>query len=417
MQPSIEHTGHFPDGVFASMPTDRVAIDQAKLDIREKTRSASLQWQGQFSPQLIDAILDHYPRAKRIADPFVGSGTLLHEVSRRGLHGIGVEVNPAAHLLSRFYELVSTHSDARRKLLTQISGLLDGVQAPYSASHTQNPHTDWHNNLVQVWQSAERGTGKEIFLGTLLVLLDAGNGLEAKKRLPKVFKQLSSLLEELPIQAQNTISAVLGDARSLGSVASNIDLVVTSPPYINVYNYHQKYRRSVEAMGWKPLKSARSEIGSNRKHRGNRVLTVIQYCLDMADVLLETRRVLKPKGTAVFVVGRESRVRKTPFYNGEIIAEIAVRACALSLELKQERVFRNRFGQDIYEDILHFRRRTGERVASRAAIERMVLGVAEEVLQSTLDSCPDESRADVAQALSSLESVTRSPLLEPEFTA
>lgn len=30
-------------------------------------------------------------------------------------------------------------------------------------------------------------------------------------------------------------------------------LLITSPPYINVFNYHQKYRRSVEALGYDVL--------------------------------------------------------------------------------------------------------------------------------------------------------------------
>ena len=47
-----------------------------------------------------------------------------------------------------------------------------------------------------------------------------------------------------------------------------------------MFNYHQKYRRSVEALDCNILAIARSEIGSNRQNRGNRFLTVIQYCLD-----------------------------------------------------------------------------------------------------------------------------------------
>src|SRR5262249_39812661 len=115
------------------------------------------------------------------------------------------------------------------------------------------------------------------------------------------------------------------DARRLPLPDDEADFVITSPPYVNVFNYHQQYRRSVEALGWDLLAVARSEIGSNRKRRQNRFLTVIQYCLDMADVLRELRRVCKEGSRIVVIVGRESNVRKTRFFNGEIVAALAAR--------------------------------------------------------------------------------------------
>ncbi len=58
---------------------------------------------------------------------------------------------------------------------------------------------------------------------------------------------------------------------------NQIDFVITSPPYINVFNYHQNYRQSAEILGWDLLKIAKSEIGSNRANRGNRFYTIIQF--------------------------------------------------------------------------------------------------------------------------------------------
>src|SRR5579884_4266749 len=144
------------------------------------------------------------------------------------------------------------------------------------------------------------------------------------------------------------------DARSLPLRDDEVDFVITSPPYINVFNYHQQYRRSVEALGWDLLAVARSEIGSNRKHRQNRLLTVVQYCLDMTDVLRELRRVCKEGSRIVMIVGRESNVRKTRFFNGEIMTELASRCVGFEVVSRQERLFMNRFGEQIYEDILHF---------------------------------------------------------------
>ncbi len=92
------------------------------------------------------------------------------------------------------------------------------------------------------------------------------------------------------------------DARALPLESCSADLILTSPPYINVHNYHQKFRRSAEALDCDILAIARCEIGSNRRNRGNRFLTVIQYALDMTLALREMVRVAK--ADARLILGR-----------------------------------------------------------------------------------------------------------------
>ncbi len=188
--------------------------------------------------------------------------------------------------------------------------------------------------------------------------------------------------------------------------------MVTSPPYINVFNYHQQYRRAVEALGWDLLAVARSEIGSNRKHRQNRFLTVIQYCLDMTDVLRELQRVCKDDARIIMIVGRESNVRKTRFFNGEIMAALTSRCVGFSLLLRQERFFMNRFGERIYEDLLHFQVRKGEigNLEQPRAISR-------EILLKAKDRTPDESRNDLEEALRLVDEVRISPIYDFEVAS
>ena len=143
------------------------------------------------------------------------------------------------------------------------------------------------------------------------------------------------------------------DARSIPLPDRCIDLVITSPPYINVFNYHQNNRPAMELMGWDLLHVAKSEIGSNRKNRQNRFLTVVQYILDMLDALREMKRLLKPEGRAIIVVGRESNVRGVRFKNGLLVAALAIGGVGFHLIMRQERKFINKFGEAIYEDILH----------------------------------------------------------------
>ena len=82
-------------------------------------------------------------------------------------------------------------------------------------------------------------------------------------------------------------------------------------------------------------------------------MTVVQYCVDMSHVLKELSRVLTREGRAVLVVGRESRVLGVPFYNADIIDQIATQSGLFEVTLRQKRVFANRFGESIQEDILN----------------------------------------------------------------
>ncbi len=114
------------------------------------------------------------------------------------------------------------------------------------------------------------------------------------------------------------------DARCLPVKNQTVDLVVTSPPYVNVFNYHQNNRPAMELLGWNILTVAKSEFGSNRKNRGNRFLTLVQYCVDVLETLLELKRVLKYEGRVVIIVGRESNIRGVSFQNGSIVATLAL---------------------------------------------------------------------------------------------
>lgn len=185
--------------------------------------------------------------------------------------------------------------------------------------------------------------------------------------------------------------------------------MITSPPYINVFNYHQQYRASAEGLGWNLLTVAKSEIGSNRKHRANRFLTVIQYCLDITSVLCELNRVSKRSAHVIFVVGRESRVRGIPFFNGELVARLAIGSTDLHLSHRHERVFKNRFGESIVEDILHLTRRKSSKTSDLFGSSD-ARGIAKTVLERALEGAQGEVANDIKEAIDKVPNVEPSPL-------
>ncbi|MCH9681436.1 MAG: site-specific DNA-methyltransferase [Deltaproteobacteria bacterium] len=397
------------------MSLDTSTIPADVLDIRQKQRSNPLEWQGQFSPQLVEALLDAYAsKGATVLDPFVGSGTVVLEAARRGLAGRGVEVNPAAYHLASFYRLINLSPEDRTTALSNLGetvrDLLPSAGPLFEGAEISA--TSRASVLVEAWHAARTAgsvPGLAEAYAALIVLTDIRNAEASADKMATAARHLEGLGRGLPkrLPAKRKVTVRRGDARQTGLRARSVDVVLTSPPYVNVFNYHQKYRGSVEAMGWDVLEAARSEIGANRKHRGNRVLTVIQYCIDMSDVLAELGRLLKDGGRAILVVGRESMVRKTAFFNAEMIAEIAARSGEFRLCSRQDRVFQNRFGQQIFEDILHLE--PTPRTTTVEARHLEARKIAEQALKAALSDCPDESTADIRSALDSLEKVQPSP--------
>ncbi|HHQ6001907.1 TPA: DNA methyltransferase, partial [Morganella morganii] len=118
--------------------------------------------------------------------------------------------------------------------------------------------------------------------------------------LRKGAKVLFQTLDESPLFINPTY-CYLEDARFTSLPDKSIDAVITSPPYINVFNYHQNYRPAIELLNWKPLDAAKSEIGANRKFRQNRFLTVVQYAIDMGMTLNELVRITRDNAKIIMV--------------------------------------------------------------------------------------------------------------------
>ena len=125
----------------------------------------------------------------------------------------------------------------------------------------------------------------------------------------------------------------------------------------------------------------------------------------MHQALSEIRRVMKPHGRAIFVVGRESSVRGVSFPNGLLVSGLA-ELCGFSLSLRQERKFKNKFGTLIYEDILHL---SLSDTRTRNRSEALHLAVEQLGAKLTPNLKPDVEK-DLRLAIATASCVNPSPL-------
>lgn len=394
---------------FNGVLLDQTTVAQELLNIENKQRSNLFPWNGQFSPQLVEVLLRTYaPRQGFVLDPFAGSGTVLYEAGSLGLPVMGAEINPAACKMAQIYSLMNLRVANRKSLVNCLEIVLQ-ESLPDREFSLFNTNVHAREGEVKECLIAIHGNSSDeafrSILEALIVFVDFYQEVTDEK-VYSMWAKLKARVLSLP-ETDSHIRLVNRDARSLPLQDDRIDFVLTSPPYINVFNYHQQYRRSVEALGWDLLAVARSEIGSNRKHRQNRFLTVIQYCIDIADVLRELRRVCKDGSRIVSIVGRESKVRKTRFFNGEIIAALATQSVGFSLASRQERVFLNRFGERIVEDVLHFEvKKYSNTIPKEPRI------IAREILEKARMRTPQESLGDLEKAVDLVDEVRGSPLYD-----
>ncbi len=332
---------------------------QNKLNVDDKKRSNPFSWRGQFTPELIEYLLDmHHKKGTIVADPFSGSGTVLLESIRKNIDAVGGEVNPAAYAMSKFIEL-STRTFPERWDLCQ--ELIRSIPLPGSLmarplySESEKDYRTAYSALIYFAQRAiDSHNNKQelVLLLNILFRMESMKKLNIGQAWSKAYKEVTDFLYSLPETGAHA-TAKLSDARLLYKyLPDKAGTIITSPPYINVFNYHQNHRIIMELLKFDILDVARSEFGSNRKNRGNRFLTVSQYCLDMAETLSSMQKASREDATIIMVVGRESNVRKTPFYNGDIVCDIALTSKLFELNHRTERTFKNKFGKNIVEDIL-----------------------------------------------------------------
>ena len=332
---------------------------QDKLDVLAKKRANLFNWRGQFTPEFVEYMLQNFTKqGDFVLDPFSGSGTVLQEAARLNLQATGIEINPAAYAMSKFFTFCNLTFTERHECCEDFEHKLNTHLANLNGQMVYNENPDYrlaYCNLLEFAAKINSGLSdkrERVLLLNILFQSEKDKGLTLRDSIYKSFAYVKNSMLGLPF-TEKPINSMLKDSRSAGEELENqVDFIFTSPPYINVFNYHQNFRAIVESFQFDLLKVAHSEFGSNRKNRSNRFKTVVQYCIDMELAIRSFWKALKQDAKIILVLGRESNVRSTPFYNGLMVFEILKQSQGFSDIKMLERQFTNKFGNNIKEDII-----------------------------------------------------------------
>jgi tRNA G10 N-methylase Trm11 len=324
-----------------------------------------------------------------IVDPMCGSGTVLSAAVSRGQRAIGVDIDPLAVLMSK---VATTALDSER--------MFEVAQSVCNTADTHAGSAPWLDDeteaFVDFWfgapqkrqlialSSAISSVHDEPMRDALRVALSriiitkspqaslaadtshsrphrvvASSDYDILTGFVRSAKSLTQLLDAR--QACGRAVVLRGDSRRLDGIkTSSVDLVVTSPPYLNALDYMRGHKLALVWFGHSipDLRRLRgASIGAERspdKPASQRVHELVarvqetvttpatlrlgmleRFAEDMVGFAAAANRVLKKTGTAVLVVGNSTL--KGNYIQNDRITQSALEDHGFLLKSRTER--------------------------------------------------------------------------------
>jgi DNA modification methylase len=337
---------------------------EQELPERERTKHVHRlhPYLGKFVPQLAEVFLQRYARPGQLVwDPFAGSGTTLVEANAFGARAAGCDVSAFNCMLMRAktaeYDPAGLLADVVTLSAREKPGK-PGASSPFIkkwfAPRSVAELAGFRNRIAgtaypELWQvvlsrsarsarlarhddldfPAEPVRGEYFCHKHRRVCRPVG---EAEKFLRRYVRDAVQRVQEFAdVRSAESVSVLHGDARELDPPGP-VDLVLTSPPYPGLIDYHEQHAYAYELLDLERRDA--DEIGRGVKG----------YCEDIAAVLARARRSLRREGKVVIVVND-----RRGLYDG-ILA-----AAGLKLQDRALRHVNRRTGRrrgEFYEEVL-----------------------------------------------------------------
>lgn len=314
-----------------------------------------------FSPQIVYHYLDYFNiHSGTVLDPFAGIGTTLLACKERNIFSIGIDSNPLAVFISTVK--TRNYSNSEIDELKRFASNLD---------FCSNPSLEWkfelfdpkkafppknYNLILSLREKIENIENEKVKNLALLALLSIlpmcsfivkdGGVLKIKKKnvgnAKDLFKRkIKEIISDLSFQQIGPEPLIFeDDARIFSLDEASVDLVITSPPYLNGVDYTKVYGLELSLLTLREESTKKARANSLRsfvfspQHGeeiplevgdiGFKIPIVGAYFTDMEKVLLNIYKCLKPSSYAVFIVSN-AFIFNTEIFVDEILASIAER--------------------------------------------------------------------------------------------
>ena len=342
---------------------------------------------AKFIPQIPrTAIARWSKRGNLVYDPFCGCGTTLLEASLAGRPSIGTDNNAVAILVARAKTTLYSPADLDR--LTTFARTLSARLETASPRKDLVPENKnfhyWYSNDITQRLAVLKGViieepepNRTLLLAVFSAILVRLSYQDSDTRYVRVVKtipassvestfqaKLQEVLLRLPelltrTRAKSTVEQA--DARAVPMISTkSVHLIVTSPPYLNAYDYHKYHRQRLHWINGDVAFARDAEIGSHDQFTRTNAIPE-PYFEDMNQCFAEWARVLRRGGHALIIIG-DAIVSGRPVKVGDrFIQLLSEQGLALEERWVRElhatkRAFNVRNSRITHEHVLLFRR-------------------------------------------------------------
>lgn len=335
----------------------------------------------------------------RVLDPMMGSGTVMAMARAHGHRGFGFDIDPLAVLISKVWTTAMDRKEVRDQAVDVLEAALQGFRNITLADAYPQGADEETNQFVRYWfdgnarrqltalSAAIRSVQDETTRNALwcafsrLIISKQSGASRAmdlshsrphrvfktapekpfNKFLPSVERVINNSIDRRAADRGPAPRISVGDARHLPLPDRSVDLVLTSPPYLNAIDYIRCSKfsliwmdHSLESLRDVRTNSVGTEAGDESLDGDAEIKSVLdalklrpkleqrharilaRYVHDMRGTISEVGRVLSRGGKAVYVIG-ENTLRGTYIRTSVIVTKLAELA---GLSLKEERTRR-----------------------------------------------------------------------------